>query len=143
MRPRKWREAKGRPVQGNPPDDRILQGPGCYRHKRVCVDFFSATPRLPIPGIHNVPGMRLSGMAESAAPMGPLETGAGVPPPVGRPRSPANERDGRSAPCSSYATSSGRLFLDRVARQQSPSLLHRHPENKSWTNRMERIIIEW
>jgi hypothetical protein len=32
------------------------------------------------------------------------------------------------ASCSSSAMSSGRLFLDRVARQQSPSLLHRHPE---------------
>jgi hypothetical protein len=31
--------------------------------------------------------------------------------------------------CSSYAMSSGRLFLDRVARQQSPSPLHRHPQN--------------
>ena len=43
---------------------------------------------------------------------------------------PAKGRDGRSAPCSSSAMSSGRLFLDRDARQQSPSPLHRqaHPK---------------
>ena len=43
---------------------------------------------------------------------------------------PAKRRDGRNAPCSSSAMSSGRLFLDRVARQQSPSPLHRqaHPK---------------
>ena len=44
---------------------------------------------------------------------------------------PAKGRDGRSAPCSSSTMSSGRLFLDRVARQQSPSPLHRHPQNNT------------
>ncbi len=59
----------------------------------------------------------------------PSKPGAGVPPPVGRPRSPVKGRDGRNcAPNSSSAMSSGRLFLDRVARQQSPSPLHRHPQ---------------
>jgi len=47
-------------------------------------------------------------------------------------RAPVKGRDGRSAPCSSAssAMSSGRLFLDRGARQQSPSPLHRqlHPK---------------
>jgi hypothetical protein len=43
---------------------------------------------------------------------------------------PAKRRDGKPAPCSSSAMSSGRLFLDRVARQQGPSPLHRqaHPK---------------
>jgi hypothetical protein len=54
----------------------------------------------------------------------------------------AKERDGRSAPCSSFAMSSGRLILDRVARQQSPSPLHRQLDHKCWTNRTEGIIIE-
>jgi hypothetical protein len=50
-----------------------------------------------------------------------------VPPPVGRPPMPGKGRDGRNyAPCSSSAMSSDRLFLDRVARQQSPSPLHRY-----------------
>src|ERR1022692_5016768 len=48
-----------------------------------------------------------------------------IPPPVGRPRGPAKGRDGRTAPCSSSAMSPDRLFLDRVARQQCPSPLHR------------------
>jgi hypothetical protein len=146
MRPmhrlRKWREAQSRPVQGNSPNDRILHGPGCYRHKRVCVDFFSATPSPPIPRTQTVPGTRLLGMPESIGPMWsitPLKAGAGMPPSVGRPRSPAKERDGRRAPCSSSAMSSGRLFLDRVARQQSPSPLHRQPNNKTLDESLERI----
>jgi hypothetical protein len=75
--------------------------------------------------------MRFLRHAESIGPMGslkPVKAGAGVPPPVGRLRGPAKGRDGRSAPCSSSAMSSDRLFLDRVARQQSPSPLHRHPQ---------------
>jgi len=128
---RKWREAKGRPVQGNSPNDRILRGPGCHRHKRVCVDFFPATPLPQPPGLPQIPGLRFPRHAESIGPMWLLRARAGVPPPVGRPRGPAKERDGRSAPCSSSAMSSGRLFLDRVARQQSPSPLHRQPDNKT------------
>ncbi len=50
------------------------------------------------------------------------------PPPAGRPRPRVEERDGRTTPFSSSAMSSGRLFLERVARQQSPSPLHRHPQ---------------
>ena len=43
---------------------------------------------------------------------------------------PVKGRDGRNyAPCSSSATSSGRVFLDRVARQHCPSPLHRHTQN--------------
>src|SRR5882724_692346 len=38
------------------------------------------------------------------------------------------ERDGWSTSCSSSAMSSDRLFLDRVARQQCPSPLHRHAQ---------------
>jgi len=43
---------------------------------------------------------------------------------------PVKGRDGRTAPCSSSAMSSGRLILDRVARQHCPSPLHRqsHPK---------------
>ena len=67
---------------------------------------------------------------------------AQMPPPVGRPRCQAIERDGRSTPFPSSAMSSGRLFLDRVGRHQSPSPLHRHPQNKSLAIRRERFIIE-
>jgi hypothetical protein len=79
-----------------------------------------------------IPSVRFLGMTESIAPMWfPHKnhpTGGGVPPSVGRPRAPVKGRDERSAPYPSSAMSSGRLFLDRVARQQSPSPLHRQPE---------------
>jgi hypothetical protein len=52
-----------------------------------------------------------------------------APPPAGRPRSQVQERVGRTTPCSSSAMSSGRLFLDRVARQQSPSPLRRQGQD--------------
>jgi hypothetical protein len=43
---------------------------------------------------------------------------------------PKDATGGTTAPCSSSAMSSGRLFLDRVARQHCPSPLHRqlHPK---------------
>jgi hypothetical protein len=132
--PRRWREAKRRPVPGNSPNDRMLRGPDCYRPKRVCADFFPATPSLPFPGFSKPPGMRFFRHAESIGPLRlltPEKTGAGVPPPVGRPRAQLNGRDGRSAPRSSSAMSSDRLFLERVARQQSPSLLHRQPQHNT------------
>jgi len=62
-----------------------------------------------------------------------------LPPPVGRPRYRAIARDGRSTPCPSSAMSSGRLFLDRVARQQCPSPLHRHRQNKTLDRNTETI----
>ena len=43
--------------------------------------------------------------------------GGTVPPPAGRPRAQVKERVGRTTSFSSSAMSSGRLFLDRVARQ--------------------------
>src|ERR1044072_2754252 len=52
-----------------------------------------------------------------------------VPPPAGRPRAQVKERAGRITLFSSSAMSSGRLFLDRVGRHQSPSPLHRHAQD--------------
>jgi len=43
------------------------------------------------------------------------------------------------APSHRRQMSSGRLFLDRVARQQSPSPLHRHPQN---TMRFSRARVK-
>ena len=40
-------------------------------------------------------------------------------------------RAGKNTPSPSSAMSSGRLFLDRVARQHCPSPLHRHHQNKT------------
>lgn len=132
---RRWREAKRRPVPGNSPNDRMLRGPDCNRPKRVCTDFFPATPWLQPPGLCPIPGMRFLRHAESIGPMWslkPAKTGAGVPPPVGRPRAQLKERAGRNAPRSSSAMSSDRLFLNQVARQQSLSPLHRQPQNNTY-----------
>jgi hypothetical protein len=125
-RPGKWREGKRRPIPGNPPDDRIQHGPDCNRPRRACADSFSATPQPRLPKIQRILGMRFlryDGIYRSDA---AIQPGAGAPPPVGRRPGPGKERDGRSALCSSSAMSSDRLFLDRVARQQCPSPLHRH-----------------
>jgi hypothetical protein len=46
------------------------------------------------------------------------------------------------APSHRPQMSSGRLFLDQVARQQCPSPLHRHPDPKTWTNLKKGFIIE-
>ena len=132
---RRWREVQRRPVQGNPPNDRILRGPDCNRPKRVCTDSFPATPSPQPPETHQLPGMRFLRHAESIGPMWPenpnhrnLRVGCRLP--LVGPRASVKGRDGRSAPCPSSAMSSDRLFLDRVARQQSPSPLHRQPDHK-------------
>ena len=140
MRPRKWREVERRPVPGSSPDDRILRGPDCNRPKRACVDPFPATP-LPQPArIVDIRDVRFSGMAESIGPMGSrkqnpkqkdLNLGAVCRLPLVGTQAPVRERDGRSASCSSSAMSSGRLFLDRVARQHCPSPLHRHGQHNT------------
>jgi hypothetical protein len=87
-------------------------------------------------------GMRFSGMTESIGPMWSqkqnqkqkqkhLNLGAVCRLPLLGTRAPVRERDGRSASCSSSAMSSGRLFLDRVARQHCPSPLHRQSQNNT------------
>ena len=139
--PRKWREVKSRPVQGNSPNDRILRGPDCNRPKRVCVDSFPATPPQP-PRTRMAPGMRFSRHTESIGPMGSLNhqnLGVGCRLPLVGPQAPVQGRDGRCASCPSSAMSSGRLFLDRVARQQSPSPLPRQPHHKTLDKSDERI----
>jgi hypothetical protein len=77
--------------------------------------------------------LRHGGIYRSDVAIKTMVTWGGAPPPVGRPPIPVKGRDGRNcAPCSSAssAMSSGRLFLDRDARQQCPSPLHRqvHPK---------------
>jgi hypothetical protein len=47
------------------------------------------------------------------------------------PRAPVKGRDGRTAPHPSSTMSSGRLFLDRVARQHCPSPLHRRDQTNT------------
>jgi hypothetical protein len=128
---RRWREGQRRPVQGNSPNDRILRGPDCYRPKRICADPFPATPSPDSPKSLQLPGVRFLRQAESIAPMERSNLEVGCRLPLVGPQAPVQERDGRSAPCSSSAMSSGRLFLDRVARQHCPSPLHRRRQNNT------------
>jgi hypothetical protein len=59
------------------------------------------------------------------------QTWTGGPPPAGRPRTQARRarREDRTLPIVSM--SSGRLFLDRVARQHCPSPLHRRDQTNT------------
>ena len=112
-RRRKWREVKRRPLQGNSPDDRMLR-PDCDRLKRACADSFPTTPSPPLPKIANIPGRRFQrhhGIYRSDQARPIIRDWGRVPPPVGRPRSPAKRRAGRSAPCSSSTMSSDRYSL--------------------------------
>src|ERR1700687_5500389 len=91
---RRWREVKGRPLQGDSPNDRILRGPDCNRHKKVCADTSSAATPLPLPGIQKVSGMRFlrhGGIYRSDVVSKTSKDWGRVPPPDGRPQGPAQE----------------------------------------------------
>ena len=129
----KWREGKVRPIPGNSPNDRSRRGPDFQSSQeglRRCLQRHSLGAAIE----HAAAPLRFQGMAESIGPMfsqtktKTYKPGGRVPPPVGRPPAPVQGRDGRSAPYPSSAMSSGRLFLDRVARQHCPSPLHRHTQ---------------
>jgi hypothetical protein len=120
-----------------------LQATGCYVGRVVIAtaEFASIPPFLlpSYPGgfIPTAIGMRFPGMTESIGPMWSktkptnqtLGTGSYRLPSVG-PAPQVKERVGRTTLFSSSAMSSGRLFLDRVGRHQSPSPLHRRDQNK-------------
>jgi len=128
---REWREDKVRPIPGNPPHDRPVSRVISSSPKRVCDDPFPATP---FPKRHTIrkrsvcvfQAWRNLSVRCSHATTKPW--GGTAPPPAGRPRAQVKERVRRTTPFSSSAMSSGRLFLDRVGRHQSPSPLHRHTQ---------------
>ena len=134
---REWREDKVRPIPGNSPHDRPVSRVISSSPRRICDDPFPATPHppqaTPARPICVFQAWRNLSVRWSSKPKSKTKTSqtrAGVPPPVGRPPMPGKGRDGRNyAPCSSSAMSSGRLFLDRVARQHCPSPLHRQSQN--------------
>jgi hypothetical protein len=136
---REWREDKVRPIPGNSPHDRPVSRVISLSSKRACDDPFSATrfPQLLIPGARYTFSQAWRNLS---GPMGfqnqkPLQNQL-----LGRDHTASR----RSAPSPGQRTrredhalshrpqmSSGRLFLDRVARQQSPSPLHRQPEHNT------------
>lgn len=129
---RKWREGKVRPTPGNSPHNRLVS-----RGIPSCSGEFATMPSRPLPFgapvTHQAPRyafFRHGGIYRSdvVGKPKPSKPEGGEPPPVGRP--PASVKDATEGARlgSSSAMSSGRLFLDRVARQQSPSPLHRHPQ---------------
>ena len=136
---RRWREGKVRPIPGSSPHDRPVSRVISLSPRRACDDPFHAT------------GFRISGPPYWARSMRFLRHG-GIylvrwgstsktkfktksrvgtrPPPAGRPRAQAKERAGRNTLFLIVRRmSSGRLFLDRVGRHQSPSPLHRRPQH--------------
>jgi len=136
-----------RPVRGNSPDDRTdyPDFESSQESLRRCPPAGSTTRTVvrrgcapaDEPRALNLAFLRHGGIyrsdvvAKPKAKPKPSKPGAGMPPPVGRHPGPVQGRDGRRAPYPSSAMSSGRLFLDRVARQQSPSPLHRQPERNT------------
>jgi hypothetical protein len=126
-----WREGKVRPIPGNAPHDRLVSR-GIVSPRSICDDPFSAT-RFPQPRI--IPGPSVcvfQAWRNLSVRCGRTTTKSRVgtePPPASRPRAQAKERAGRNTLFSSSAMSSDRLFLDRVGRHQSPSPLHRRPQN--------------
>ena len=137
-----WRGFGGRqrrPLQGNPASDRMRRGPGCNRHSRVCADTsvpFTGLPRRFHSDGHRDAFLRHHGIYlvrwdfnfKSKVKTKPQD-GTNCLPSVGPALGKETCREDRA---SSHRPqmSSGRLFLDRVARQQSPSTLHRRDQNK-------------
>ena len=122
-----WREGKVRPIPGNTPRHRLVSR-GTSRLWSICDDPFLATrfPQLSIPGARYAFSKAWRNLS------GPMEL---------QNQTLAREHTAsrRSAPSQGQRArredhalfhrpqmSSGRLFLDRVGRHQSPSPLHRH-----------------
>ena len=130
-----WPEGKVRPVPGNTPHDRPVSR-GISSLWSICDVPFGAT-RFPLLKILPRPSVGVfQAWRNLSGPMGSQNQNQ----PLGRDRAASR----RSAPGPGQRTrreehvpshrpqmSSGRLFLDRVARQQSPSPLHRHPQTNT------------
>jgi len=138
-----WRRQR-RPIPGNPASDRMRRGPDCNRHSRVCADAstpFTGLPRRYLPTAIGMRFRRHDGIYRSdvvSTPKPNPGNGTNCLPPIG-PATQVKERVGRTTLFSSSAMSSGRLFLDRVARQHCPSPLRRQGHHKTMEQRTKRI----
>ena len=130
---REWREGKVRPIPGNSPHDRLVSR-GILSPRRICDDPFSATP---FPQLQTtIPGPPVCVFKAWRNLSGPMwlqnqNQTLGWDRAASRWSAPSPGKRTRRedhAPSHRPQMSSGRLFLDRVARQQSPSPLHRHPQ---------------
>jgi hypothetical protein len=129
-----WRKGKVRPIPGNAPHDRPVSRrflTSLKEHLR------RSLRRHSIPAAqttHDIAFSRHGGIYRSDVAKVKVKTQNQSPEmrPTNSRRSaptPGEERVGRTTPFSSSAMSSGRIFLDRVARQHCPSPLHRRSQN--------------
>ena len=129
-----WREGKVRPVPGNAPRNRSVNR-GISMFWSICDDPFVATrfPQL----LGTIPGVRYAFFQAWRNLSGPMwfqdqNQTLGWDRAASRWSAPGpGSRTWREdhAPSHRPQMSSGRLFLDRVARQHCPSPLHRQPEH--------------
>jgi hypothetical protein len=134
---KKWREGKVRPVPGNSPHDRPVSRGISFSFWRICDDPFPATPfpqrhrsilRRPVcvfKAWRNLSGPMWFQSQNQTLGRDRAASRWSAPGPGKRTRREDH------APSHRPQMSSGRLFLDRVARQQSPSLLHRQPQHNT------------
>ena len=133
---REWREGKVRPIPGNSPHDRLVSR-GILSPRRICDDPFPATPLSQLQRtILRRPVCVFQAWRNLSGPMWfPNQNQTlGWDRAASRWSAPSpGSRTCREdhAPSHRPQMSSGRLFLDRVARQQSPSLLHRRPQHNT------------
>jgi hypothetical protein len=132
---REWREGKVRPIRGNPPHDRLVSRGNFFTFWRICDDPFPATPfpqlqrailRRPVcvfKAWRNLSGPMWFQKQNQTLGWSRATSRRSAPGPGKRTRREDH------VPSHRPQMSSGRLFLDRVARQQSPSPLHRHPQS--------------
>ena len=132
--PRRWREGKVRPIPGNPPHDRPVSR-GILSSLKECLR--RSLPRHCFPQLHGtILGAQYAfskAWRNLSGPMGfPKQNQTlGWEPTASRWSAPGpGKRTRREDHALSHRPqmSSDRLFLDRVARQHCPSLLHRHAQ---------------
>jgi hypothetical protein len=127
-----WREGKVRPVPGNSPHDRPVSRGILSSLRRICDDPFPTTrfprlqrtiPRRPVcvfEAWRNLSGPMWFQSQNQTPGRDRAASRRSAPSPASRTRREDH------APSHRPQMSSGRLFLDRVGRHQSPSPLHRH-----------------
>ena len=107
--------------------------PGSLSSRTVCDDASCSTVFL-LSKILRRPSMRFlrhGRIYQSDVGLLLPQLGPGSPPPAGRPRTQAYRARREDRALLIVSMSSGRLFLDRVGRHQSPSPLHRHVQNNT------------
>jgi len=139
---RKRREGKVRPLQGNSPHDRAGK-PGDYfivkenlrrslpRHSLLAATNHTEAPVCVFQAWRNLSGPMWFQKQNQTPARDHAASRWTAPRPGKRTR-----REDR-APSHRPQMSSGRLFLDRVARQQSSSLLHRHEQHNTHSQKTQ------